>query len=165
MLDIPQPPWTHDLEIAFFNALINYRPIGIHKGMRLISIMNQVNSKTSATDHQFTIQDIKDKLDELYDMQGLEDQEETDDTDEYPNQKRTEFEFPFQEVVGMIEDRGRGVDGDCSPPSSPEAVMSVRSGRSGGGRGQKRRREESSAAISNTEVGSDEEGFVHCDIR
>lgn len=34
------------------------------------------------------------------------------------------------------------MDGDCSLPSSPEAVLSVRSGRSGGGRGTKRRREE-----------------------
>lgn len=92
-------------------------------------------------------------------MDGLEEQEEMDDTtDEDANQRRTEFEFPFEDVVGMIEERGRGVDGDGSPPSSPEAVMSVRSGKSGGGRGQKRRREESSAAVSNTEVGSDEEG-------
>jgi hypothetical protein len=158
MLAVPQPPWTYDLEIALFNALINFRPIGIHKAMRIVSITNHVNSKAGPTDHQFTVQDIKDKLNELYDMDGLEEQEETDETDEDPSQKRTEFDFPFQDVVGIVEDRGRGVEGDCSPPSSPEAVMSVRSGRSGGGRGQKRRREESSAAISNTEVGSDDEG-------
>jgi hypothetical protein len=157
MLTVPQAPWTYDLEIALFNALVNFRPIGIHKAMRLVSILNHVNSKAGPTDPVLTLQDIKDKLNELYDMEGLEEQEETEETDEDPSVQRTEFEFPFQDVVGIIEDRGRGVEGDCSPPSSPEAVMSVRSGRSGGGRGQKRRREESTAAAS-TEVGSDEEG-------
>src|SRR5271169_643455 len=57
----------------------------------------------------------------------------------------------------MVEDRGKGVEGDQSVPSSPEAVMSVRSGRSGGGRGTKRRREESTA-ISITDAGTEEEG-------
>jgi len=47
------------------------------------------------------------------------------------------------------------VEGDQSVPSSPEAVMSVRSGRSGGGRGTKRRREESTA-ISITDAGTEE---------
>jgi hypothetical protein len=57
----------------------------------------------------------------------------------------------------MVEDRGKGVEGDQSVPSSPEAVMSVRSGRSGGGRGTKRRREESTA-ISISDAGTEEEG-------
>ena len=73
------------------------------------------------------------------------------------NKADLQFQFPFEEVLGMVEDRGKGVEGDQSVPSSPEAVMSVRSGRSGGGRGTKRRREESTA-ISITDAGTEEEG-------
>ena len=87
-------------------------------------------------------------------MEGLEEQEESEEAEEESNK---EFEFPYEEVIGIVEDRGQAVDGDGSVPSSPEAVMSVRSGRSGGGRGTKRRREESTA-VSNTDAGSDEEG-------
>ena len=158
MIDVPQPPWTYDLEIALFKAIVTYRPIGIHRSLRLVTILNAVNSQIPSSDSPLTLQDIKSKLGELYNMEGLEEQEESEDTtEEDPKQTQTEFEFPFEEVVGIIEDRGRGVEGDCSVPNSPEAVMSVRSGGSGRGRGTKRRREESTA-ISITDAGSDEEG-------
>jgi hypothetical protein len=163
-IDVPEPPWTYELEIALFKAIISYRPIGIHKSMRLISILNLVNSQLPSTDTPLTLNDIKSKLSKLYNIQGIEEQEESENTtpEEIPSEENDksfkEFEFPFEDFVGIIEDRGKGVDGDCSMPSSPEAVMSVRSGRSGGGRGTKRRREESTAAVSNTDAGTDEEG-------
>ena len=169
-VDVPQPPWTYNSEIALFRAIISYRPVGIHKSLRLISILNSINSQLSSTDFPITLQDIKSKLAQLYDIQGIEDQEDQESeeihTDVDPTtgsgsakeSKFTEFELPFPDVLGIIEARGRGVEGDCSPPSSPEAVMSVKSGRSGGGRGTKRRREESTAAISNTDAGTDDEG-------
>src|SRR5579859_7856387 len=159
VIDVPQPPWTYDLECALFRAIIDFRPIGIHKSLRLISILNTINTKLPSTETPLTLADLKSKLNELYNMEGLEEQEESEEAEEESNK---EFEFPYEEVIGIVEDRGQAVDGDGSVPSSPEAVMSVRSGRSGGGRGTKRRREESSAAVSNTEVGSDEEGaFTH----
>ena len=153
-VDVPEPPWTYDLEIALFNAIISYRPIGIHKSLHLISILNSVNSSSSAPENPLTLNDIKSKLDSLYNIQELEEQES-----EYSAQQEEfiEFELPFLDVVGIIEDRSRAVDGDGSEPSSPEAGMSVRSGRSGGGRGTKRRREESSV-LSSTGALSDEEG-------
>jgi Chromatin modification-related protein EAF7 len=171
-VDVPQPPWTYDSEIALFRAIISYRPVGLHKSLRLVSILNSINSQLLPTDPPITLQDIKSKLDELYDIQGIEEQE--DESEETPTEEDrptttttiskekqfNEFELPFKDLVGFIEDRGKGIDGDCSLPSSPEAVMSVRSGRSGGGRGMKRRREESSAAISNTDAGTDDEGVT-----
>jgi hypothetical protein len=165
-VDVPQAPWTYDSEIALFRAIISYRPVGLHKSLHLISILNSINSQLLPTDTPITLQDIKSKLNELYYIQGIEDQEDESEetqTEDDPNQavkegKYIEFQLPFEEVVGIIEDHGKGIDGDCSPPDSPEAVMSVRSGRSGGGRGTKRRREESSAAISNTDAGTDDEG-------
>jgi hypothetical protein len=159
-IDVPQPPWTYDLEIALFKAIVTYRPIGIHRSLRLVSILNAINSQIPTSETPLTLQDVKSKLSELYNMEGLEEQEESEDTTEEetkPNQ--SEFEFPFQEVVEIIEDRGKGVEGDCSAPSSPEALMSVKSGGSGRGRGTKRRREESTA-ISITDAGTDEEGKV-----
>lgn len=156
-IDVPQPPWTYDLEIALFRAIVSYRPVGFHKPFRLLSILNSINSQLNPSDTPITLADIKSKLDQLYDIQGIEDQaeSETTSTEEY-----AEFKLPFEDVVGIIEDRGKAIDGDCSPPSSPEAVTSVRSGRSGGGRGTKRRREESSVAASVTDAGSDDEGVA-----
>jgi MRG-binding protein len=157
-IDVPQPPWTYDLEITLFKAIVTYRPIGIHRSLRLVTILNAVNSQIPSSDTPLTLQDIKSKLNELYNMEGLEEQEESEDTTEEDlKPTQTEFEFPFQEVVGIIEDRGRGVEGDCSGPNSPEAVRSVRSGGSGRGRGTKRRREESTG-ISITDAGTDEDG-------
>lgn len=160
-VDVPQPPWTYDLEIAFFKAIVAYRPIGMHKSLRLLSILNSVNSTLSSTDTPLTLHDIKSKLNELYNIEGIEEQEESEDANTEEGEKDeklyTEFRFPFEEVVRIVEDRGKGVDGDGSIPNSPE-VMSVRSNRSDRGRGTKRRREES-AAISNTDGGTEDEGL------
>jgi Chromatin modification-related protein EAF7 len=153
-VDVPEPPWTYDLEIALFRAILSYRPVGLHKSLHFVSILNAVNSTLSANDTPLTLKHIKSKVESLYNVQGLEEQESEDSV---AQEDFTEFEFPFQDVVGIIEDRSRAVEGDGSVPSSPEAVMSVRSGRSGGGRGTKRRREESSV-ISNTDAGTDDEG-------
>jgi hypothetical protein len=158
-LDVPQPPWTYDLEIALFGAIVSFRPIGIHKAFRLISILNAINATLSPTDTPLTLADLKSKLDELFNMEALEDQEGSEDTESETKQVE-EFAFPYEDVVGIIEDRGRGVEGDMSAASSPEAVMSVKSGRSGAGRGMKRRREGSSA-VTNTDIGTDDEGQLH----
>ena len=167
-VDVPQPPWTYESEIALFTAIVSHRPVGLHKSLQLISILNAINSRLPSTSPPITLQDIKSKLDEIYDIKGIEEQEDESEetqTEEDPTQqsrkesKYTEFKLPFEDVVGIIEDRGKATEGDCSAPSSPEAVMSVRSGRSGGGRGTKRRREESSAAISITDAGTDDEGI------
>ena len=166
-VDIPEPPWTYDSEIALFKAIVSYRPVGLHKSFHLICILNSINSQLPATSPPITLQDIKTRVNELYDIKGIEEQEDESEetqTEEDPNgqsqkdSKYTEFLFPFEDFVGIIEDRGKGIDGDGSLASSPEAVMSVRSGRSGGGRGTKRRREESTAAISITDAGTDDEG-------
>jgi hypothetical protein len=167
-VDMPAAPWTYDLEIALFKAIMSYRPVGIHKSLRLISILNAVNTQYPSTDPPITLQDIKNKLDELYDIPGIEDQEEIEEaaTEDSSNQSKsqqqrsfTEFQLPFEDVVSIIEERGKGIDGDGSSPSSPEAQMSVRSGRSG--RGTKRRREESTTAVSVTDAGTEEEGTIH----
>lgn len=111
-IDVPQPPWTYDLEIALFRAIVSYRPVGFHKPFRLLSILNSINSQLNPSDTPITLADIKSKLDQLYDIQGIEDQaeSETTSTEEY-----TEFKLPFEDVVGIIEDRGKAIDGDCSP--------------------------------------------------
>jgi hypothetical protein len=161
-VDIPEPPWTYELEIALFKAIVSYRPIGLHRPMRLLSILNQVNSERSPTDSPLTLNDIKSKLIQLYNIEAIEEQEEIEERAADEEKSFREFQLtPYEEFLGIIEDRGKGVDGDCSNPSSPEAVTSVRSGRSGGTRGTKRRREESLAAISNTDAGSEDEGIDH----
>ena|ERR1700686_2034811 len=114
-VDVPQPPWTYDLEIALFKAIVSYRPIGIHKSLRLISILNSINAQLSPNDTALTLQDLKSKLDELYNMEGLEEQEESEDTEEETKQF-SEFEFLFEQVVGIVEDRGMGIEGDQSVP-------------------------------------------------
>ena len=157
-VDVPEPPWTYELEIALFKAIVSYRPVGVHRPMRLISVLNQVNSERSPTDSPLTLKDIKAKLDQLYNIAAIEEQEDIEDRAAEDEKSFEEFPFPYEECLGIIEDRGKAVDGDCSNPSSPEAVMSVRSGRSGTTRGTKRRREES-LAVSNTEAGSEEEGI------
>jgi hypothetical protein len=162
VVDVPQPPWTYDLEIALFRAIISFRPVGLHKSLHLISILNAINSQISSSETPLTLDDLKSKLDELYNMEGLEEQEESEETEDEPKEgKFEEFELPYQDLVGFIEDHGKGVEGDCSQPASPEATMSVRSAKSTGGRGTKRRREESTAGVSNTDAGSEDEGIIY----
>ena len=79
-IDVPQPPWTYDLEIALFRAIISYRPIGLHKSLRLISILNAVNSQVPSPDSPLTLPDIKAKLDSLYDIEGIEEAEESEES-------------------------------------------------------------------------------------
>jgi hypothetical protein len=79
-VDVPQPPWTYDLEIALFRAIVSYRPIGLHKSFHLISILNAVNSQIPTSDPPLTLPDIKAKLDSLYNIDGIEEAEETDDS-------------------------------------------------------------------------------------
>ena len=159
IIDVPQPPWTYDLEIALFRAILSFRPVGIHKSLHLISILNAINSQIPANETALTLHDLKSKLDELYNMEGLEEQELSESTEEDLKENFEEFELPYRELAGIIEDRGKGVEGDGSQPASPEATMSVKSARSASGRGTKRRREES-AAITNTDAGSEEEGNI-----
>jgi Chromatin modification-related protein EAF7 len=155
-VDVPEPPWTYELEIALLEAIVSYRPVGLHKAMRLVSILNQVNSERSPGEPPLTMNDIRTKMSELYYISAIEEQEDSEDRATEDDKTFTEFQFPYEDVLGIIEDRGKAVEGDCSNPSSPEAVMSVRSGKSG--RGTKRRREESIAA-TNTEAGTEEEGI------
>jgi hypothetical protein len=160
VIDVPQPPWTYDLEIALFRGILSFRPIGIHKSLHLISILNLINSQIPANETPLTLQDLKTKLNELYNMDGLDEQALSEEIEEEQKEESfEEFELPYTELLGFIEDRGKGVEGDGSQPASPEATMSVRSARSTGGRGTKRRREESTTAISNTDAGSEEEGI------
>ena len=79
-VDVPQPPWTYDLEIALFRAIISYRPIGLHKSLRLISLLNAVNSQILSPDPLLTLSDIKAKLESLYNIDAIEEAEESEES-------------------------------------------------------------------------------------
>jgi Chromatin modification-related protein EAF7 len=145
MIDVPQAPWTYDSETALFRAIISHRPIGLHKSLQLLSILNSINAQS---DIPITLTHLKSKLEELYNVQGLEEQESSDTEDESSVQ---EFQFPYEDCMALIEARGKGIEGDGSPPAaSPEAATSVRSASL---RGTKRLREESTV----TSLATDEE--------
>jgi hypothetical protein len=120
-VDVPQPPWTYDLEIALFRAIVSYRPIGLHKSFHLISILNALNSQIPTSDPPLTLPDIKAKLDSLYNMDGIEEAEESDEsaTEEVTSltslpaldwKRKTDLEVPIP-VPGGFGNGGRSREG------------------------------------------------------
>ncbi|KTW32401.1 uncharacterized protein T551_00491 [Pneumocystis jirovecii RU7] len=117
--------WTVDEEIALLRAVCKYRPIGIHKHFRIISIMQEMNS--------FMIKsaDIWEKLKTLYNLELLDeiserfrngkDNQRKEDLAQEPY--FTEFLLPWEEYGEIMEEHRRASNStSTSPPHLPHGV-------------------------------------------
>ncbi|KTW31420.1 hypothetical protein T552_00064 [Pneumocystis carinii B80] len=120
--------WTVDEEIALLRAVCKYRPIGIHKHFRIISVMQEMS--------YFTVRsaEIWKKLKTFYDLEQLDEiserfrnrgdflKEEDGAFDVY----FTEFLLPWEEYGEIMEEHRRASDStSTSPPHLPYGAIGL----------------------------------------
>ncbi|KAF2762387.1 hypothetical protein EJ05DRAFT_473302 [Pseudovirgaria hyperparasitica] len=126
--DLANDPWTDDQESLLFKNLIRYKPTGMHKHFRMLSISRDLRSHgyTGSASSHTRIPGIWRKLNALYDLETLDDREnghnfaedpdpeDADDEDQMPS-----FELPDDEFGDLMWAR-RFPPSDAERSSSPE---------------------------------------------
>lgn len=93
--------WTTSQELCLLQALTHYKPVGIHKHFRMLSIMNALQTSGTIpqpiTDHPHvsTAEGVWKKLGSLYDLAALDEREDASFADvvagEEGDEKTTEY--------------------------------------------------------------------------
>ncbi|KAL6245405.1 hypothetical protein RBB50_007404 [Rhinocladiella similis] len=142
--------WTDEQESALLQAIVRWKPVGIHKHFRIIAIREHLLSQNviNAEDPHTTIAGIWAKLSTLYDLPKLDERENaTVDISDDPENETLyfkDFELPREEFEEMMWQKRLAPDGTQSPEwsrrgstvadtdeprSSPIPAGSVRGGR------------------------------------
>ncbi|ORX49541.1 CT20-domain-containing protein [Hesseltinella vesiculosa] len=138
--------WNAAKEIALFNAISTFKPVGVHKHFRILCIQRQFNE---ACNTNWSIQDIWDRLNQYYamneldelDAEGREDEEEEED--EVDEQR--EFSLPADDYDQMMESRQ-----DTTRESTPTTDKPTRASK----RTRVKRDREASPAVTESSVAS-----------
>lgn len=92
--------WTPQIETALYQAIILYRPIGIHSNFRLVNIHRYLVANMGTN---ITISEIKDYLDTLYDLKGLSEVAIINKKKQDEEIPQEEFTLPFEEYEELID--------------------------------------------------------------
>ncbi|KAJ4363821.1 hypothetical protein N0V95_000889 [Ascochyta clinopodiicola] len=120
-------PWEDEQEIQLLKSMMKWKPTGLHKHFRMISIHNDMTSHGFATEKapHTRIPGIWKKLDQLYDLETLDAREnefafseDPDSTSREESEIIPDFELPEDEF-GVMMWQSRFRDGDSSETSSP----------------------------------------------
>ncbi|KAI8827198.1 chromatin modification-related protein EAF7-domain-containing protein [Fimicolochytrium jonesii] len=128
----PGVHWTPEWEIILFNALVRFRPVGVHKHFRMLSMQRYFRRETGVT---LTIQQLWNHLSLFYDLGALDamaDESDDEITFEarrkrsgYPFKVVAEFSLPGDEFDSIISEHRKAVSPERrashdSPRSTPE---------------------------------------------
>ncbi|KAF3039875.1 hypothetical protein E8E12_002277 [Didymella heteroderae] len=116
-------PWEDEQEIQLLKSMMKWKPTGLHKHFRMISIHNDMTSHGFATERvpHTRIPGIWKKLDQLYDLETLdarEDEFALNAAVERGGDATPEFELPEDEF-GELMWQSRFRDAESSEASSP----------------------------------------------
>ncbi|KAF1930205.1 CT20-domain-containing protein [Didymella exigua CBS 183.55] len=114
-------PWEDEQEIQLLKSMMKWKPTGLHKHFRMISIHNDMTSHGFATEKvpHTRIPGIWKKLDQLYDLETLDVRE--DEASEKKADDTPDFELPEDEYGEMMW-QSRFRDSESSEPSSPPMI-------------------------------------------
>ncbi|KAK5045983.1 hypothetical protein LTR84_008769 [Exophiala bonariae] len=147
--------WTDDQESTLLQAIVRWKPVGMHKHFRMIAIRDFMISQgvTSAEDAHTTAAGIWAKLGSLYDLEKLDEREDSiiDGEDSKGDDYFRDFELPREDFEELMWQRRIAPEGTQSPAMSRRASTvadtdeprsspvpgkgSVRGGRGSGRRG------------------------------
>ncbi|KAG0220600.1 chromatin modification-related protein EAF7-domain-containing protein [Mortierella sp. GBAus27b] len=128
--------WDETMEMALFNAIIKYKPVGMHKHFRMINLHRHFNKHSSTP---CTIAELWEKLGTMYNLQTLDEREDSsmmveeeeeeagsDDEQDISFKNSEEFVLPFNEFDHLVSD---GADPSRNP--SPSPVRTTKANREG----------------------------------
>lgn len=124
-------PWTYDQETQLFKSMMKWKPTGMHKHFRMISIHNDMRSLGYAPEdaHHTRIPGVWEKLNQLYDLHALDERENSfafhdmpdpfdpDEADDVPEFELAEEDFG--ELMWQKRFHGPESAVSSSPPYIP----------------------------------------------
>ena len=117
--------WTDDQESALLRAVINWKPVGIHKHFRMVNIREHMlaSGVVNEDDEHTSTNGIWKKLGTLYDLDRLDEREDSVMSDGQDEKGKTvpywrEFELPREEFEDLMWQQRLAPEGTSSPEMS-----------------------------------------------
>ncbi|TPX65559.1 hypothetical protein SpCBS45565_g05069 [Spizellomyces sp. 'palustris'] len=88
--------WTPELEIVLFHALARFRPVGVHKHFRMLSVQRYFNKETGL---DLTVNQLWAHLSNYYDLDALDAMADETDDDITFEARRKRSGYPFKVVA------------------------------------------------------------------
>ena len=117
--------WTDDQESALLRAIVNWKPVGVHKHFRMVAIRDYMlnTGVINPEDAHTSTSGIWKKLETLYDLEKLDEREDSVTSDGVDDKGKTvpywrEFELPRDDFEEMMWDRRLAPEGTSSPEMS-----------------------------------------------
>ncbi|KAI8810416.1 chromatin modification-related protein EAF7-domain-containing protein [Cladochytrium replicatum] len=133
-MTLGEPEWTPEMDVVLLQAITRFRPVGVHKHFRMVSVLRFFNRNSPRSQNA---QQLWEHLEDFFDLNALDALADESDDDVplevrskrsvFPFKFRSEFALPFDEFEPVMNERRMA---DPSPaPSSTAVTPGARSGR------------------------------------